>query len=281
MIKPLLKTLLLGLAVLGIMFIVMTQVTVDMRVVLLLGSFLFLATGYISGKETKNSLLHALLLILPFSITLVAVTYTQLLKVNWFIIFYYFSAWSGICIRQKINFRNLGIASLMLISLLYMAFAIMPGMLDAQLSEMKNEDIGTFSIFDMEGKEIESTDLLGKVVVLDFFGTWCKPCLMEIQELTKVHKRFETDQDVVFFVINTAEGGDTIEKMNAFIDAHDYPFQFGFDVNKALVDKFQLRGVPYLFIFDKDGRLRYEHVGYNKGETHFSTNVIEVIESLQ
>jgi thioredoxin-related protein len=47
-----------------------------------------------------------------------------------------------------------------------------------------------------------------------------------------------------------------------------------------LVDQFNLNGVPYLFIYDKNGNLRYEHFGYNKGETHFVANITELIESI-
>lgn len=279
--KPIGLPTLLGFLIIGIMAVVMLKITIDFQIVLLLTSFLIFMSGLISANRKIAGWALAMFIAIPFTLFFSIVIYSEIPQLIWFAPFFIVAGWLGVSLRRKQNIKGYAVLIIYLMAISYMAIKQVPTLLENQLSQTKNEKVEPFTIIDMEGKEVLSTDLKGKVVVLDFFGTWCRPCVQELVELDKVYSEFSEDDDVVFFVINTAEVGDTIEKMNKFIAKHDYPFNFAFDINQDLVKQFDLHGVPYLFVFDKEGNHRFEHIGYNRGETKFVSSVTKVIQELR
>ena len=136
---------------------------------------------------------------------------------------------------------------------------------------------------EISGNIVDSKTLEGKVVILDFFGTWCKPCIGELKELDKVQMAFKDNKDVVFYVINANYGGDTPEKFKAFIDKHNYKFKFAYDYDSKIFKllKLQKLGIPVTLIIDREMNIRLQHVGYNPAETNFSENMIKTINGLK
>ena len=135
----------------------------------------------------------------------------------------------------------------------------------------------------MSGNVVDSKALKGKVVILDFFGTWCKPCIGELKELAKIQRAFKDDKDVVFYVINADYGTDSPEKFKAFIEKHNYKFKYAYDYDSKIFKLFKLQklGIPVTLIIDKEQNIRLQHVGYNPAETNFSENMIKTINSLK
>ena len=279
--KPLLLPLLLGIVTLLFMVMFMTQVSIDFRIVLLISTVLLFGAGLWSAKKEAKNYLITLIIITPYSAVFGILLYPQIPQLLSFIPFFFIATYAGVYFRRETNVSKYYFSLSFALLTLLMAIVIVPRLLDEQLSTLKNEEVTPFTIVDMEGNKIETKDLNDKILVLDFFGTWCKPCVQELKELDKIYNHFQGSDDVVFFVINSAEGGDTIEKMNKFIQKNNYPFHFAFDQEQQLVNKFNLKGVPYLFVFDKSGNMRYQHYGYNAGETHFDKVIIDVIESLK
>lgn len=279
--KPFLIALLTGIGILAFMLVFMIQVSIDFRIVLVLSCILAFISGHLLAKKETDPLLLALLIILPFGVTFSVIIYDQIPHLISFVLFLYPAAWLGINIKREMTRFRLSLLGGFVIVTLLMATAIVPILLERQTSKTKNEKVDPYTIVDMDGNQINSIDLEGKVVILDFFGTWCRPCIQELEELDEVYNHFSSNKDVVFFVINTAESGDTLEKMNKFINKHNYRFNFAFDRGQSLVNKFNLNGVPYLFVFDKTGNLRYSHIGYNRGESHFIQSVTDIIEGLR
>lgn len=144
-----------------------------------------------------------------------------------------------------------------------------------------NETLGAFSLSSMEGNQTLSSELNGQVVVLDFFATWCKPCILELKELEKIKGHF-TENEVKFYVVNSEIGGDTKEKMQAYIDRTNYTFNYVFDAGSKLYQFFGFEGlgVPVLLVLDKKGKLRFKHWGFNKGEAYFEQQMVTLIEDL-
>jgi len=270
-----------GITILAIMFVTMKWVTIDFRIVLLLSSTLIFLAAYISGNKKLPKLVIILLVILPFTLVFDLLIYSEIPKLIWFTVFFMLAAITGVILKKKLSKKRISLTILFSALLLLMSFLIVPNMLEEQLSEVKNLKSDSYTIYDMDRNKISSKDLKGKIVVLDFFGTWCKPCRLELKELQKIYNHFDGSDEIEFFVINTNEGGDTKEKMNQYILDNNYPFKFGFDYDGELVKQFDLYGVPYLFIFDKKGNMRYEHIGYNKGESNFISSIVEIIESLK
>ncbi len=115
-----------------------------------------------------------------------------------------------------------------------------------------------FTLRDAEGKSVRLSDFRGKVVLLDFWATWCPPCKMEIPWFVDLQRR---DKDRGFVVLGVAMDDDGWDAVKPFLS------QIG--VNYRVVmgndETFQLYGgvdaLPTTFLIDREGRIAAVHVG--------------------
>jgi len=164
----------------------------------------------------------------------------------------------------------------------FMMVLTVPWLIEDDLMKTANDPVPPFSFVSLEEQPIHSDEFKGRVVVLDFFGTWCKPCIAELPELAKVKAAFEATGEVSFHVINSDQGGDNLEKARRFAQKYNYGFNYGYDFDRKAYKIMGLAGagVPSLVIIDKKGAVRLRHVGYNKAETEFADKLIELISEL-
>jgi peroxiredoxin len=121
-----------------------------------------------------------------------------------------------------------------------------------------------------DGKKIKLSDLRGKIVVLDFWATWCGPCVAAMPHVQEIADRYK-DQGVVVLASCTS---DERSKFDAWVDSktQDYPdVLFAFDPlekspERASRKLYGVSGIPQQFVIDFDGRVVAEVGGYMKGE---------------
>jgi thiol-disulfide isomerase/thioredoxin len=80
----------------------------------------------------------------------------------------------------------------------------------------------TFAVEDLQGRTLRSKDLAGRIVIIDFWATWCSPCIRELPELVEYHRRLEGREDVVLLSFNVTDERADIE---AFVAKRDVPFR--------------------------------------------------------
>lgn len=129
-----------------------------------------------------------------------------------------------------------------------------------------------FTLKDPEGNTHTLSDYRGKIVVLDFWATWCAPCLMVMPKLQEVHEQFK-DQDVVVMGVNAWENGDPAALMKE--KGFEYLLLLGGDAAAADYD---VTGIPTMVVVDQNGVIVDRHVG---ADPQIKTKLAETITRLR
>ncbi len=115
-----------------------------------------------------------------------------------------------------------------------------------------------FTVTTLEGQQLRLSDLRGKVVVLNFWGSWCVPCRDEAGELNAAYRRFQ-GQDVAFVGI---AWNDTDAEVRKFVEQYKVQYPVARDANATIaVGGYGVTGVPETFFIDRDGRLTQKWLG--------------------
>lgn len=120
-----------------------------------------------------------------------------------------------------------------------------------------------------EGKpEITLADLRGKTVYVDFWASWCAPCLRSLPLINELYNKYQ-DQDFEVIAINV---DDPIEDGQDFLLDTPLDYLIAADTDNTVLNRYGVTGMPTSFLIDKDGVVRMVHMG-------FRGNDIELIEA--
>ncbi len=108
-----------------------------------------------------------------------------------------------------------------------------------------------FTLTDLQGKTWTLKDMKGKVVLVNFWATWCPPCRKEMPDLESLYNRFK-DQGFVILAISEDE---ETPKVAPFIAEHKITYPILLDPGSKVNNLFQVEGIPKSFVYDRDGKL--------------------------
>jgi len=134
-----------------------------------------------------------------------------------------------------------------------------------------------FSVSNLEGETVTLSEYRGKVVVLDFWATWCRPCLTEIPTFNRINRNYSDNSDFAILTI-ASESGDA-EDLAEFIENKgiEYPVLIG---NRKVLRDFGVPGFPTTLIIDKEGKIAARLIGSRPNLYRLITGEIERLLAL-
>ena len=115
-----------------------------------------------------------------------------------------------------------------------------------------------FTLTNREDENVTLSDFEGKVVLLDFWSTWCGPCISSFPKMQEMVSQFENDP-VEFFFVNSWENQEpdkVKEKVEEFLEEKGYNFNVLFDYNDEVINAYKVRGIPARILIDKSGNIK-------------------------
>jgi thiol-disulfide isomerase/thioredoxin len=141
----------------------------------------------------------------------------------------------------------------------------------SQKNELKTGMLSTpapeFALKTPDGKTVALKDLRGKVVLIDYWATWCGPCKMSFPFLQKAYDKYRKDPRVAIFAVNTWEQEKGVARettVKKFLADNKYTFPVLYDDNS--VEKYGVEGIPTKFMIDQKGIIRFKSIGFDGGE---------------
>lgn len=132
---------------------------------------------------------------------------------------------------------------------------------DAELKRSAvEEEAKDFHIKSVEGKEIVLSEYKGKIVILNFWTTWCTYCQEEIDELIRFSNTTR-NQNVEVIGINVTPSEKDARSVIHFVKTVNIPFQIGLDLNGELSKTYQIIGIPTTYIINRRGQISNKLLG--------------------
>ena len=120
-----------------------------------------------------------------------------------------------------------------------------------------------FTLEQLEGGKISLSELRGRVVIIDFWATWCGPCRSSLPSLETIYQQYR-GRGVTVLLLNQDEKPKAIRKFTG----HRFSAPILLDAGSQVAQQYGVNGIPHTVVVDQQGRILYRHEGYGGGMEH-------------
>ncbi len=145
----------------------------------------------------------------------------------------------------------------------------------AEAAALTSDVAPDFTAQTLDGQSVRLSDYRGNIVLLNFWATWCPPCVRETPRLVQVAEQFK-DQGLVVLGVNTTYQDD-LNKVRQFVGDQDIGYQVLLDPEGTVGEKYPARLMPTTYLIDRDGKIVHTKVG----EVDAATRVEQVRRVLE
>jgi thiol-disulfide isomerase/thioredoxin len=116
-----------------------------------------------------------------------------------------------------------------------------------------------FSLPDMDGEAHTLSEFRGKVVMLNFWATWCPPCRREMPSMQRLYEKYR-DRGLEVVAVNQFEDPDLVFEFTGRLSLEP-TFPILFDRESRVSEQFRVKGLPTTYLLDREGKIRYQAIG--------------------
>lgn len=147
-----------------------------------------------------------------------------------------------------------------LVSILTMGFAV-TGCSSNSAPSTQGAEVGNlapdFQLDNLEGESVSLSDFRGKPVMLNFWATWCSPCVREMPDIQTVYEE-QSAEGLVILLVNM---GGTSSQVKEFLQSHNLSLPVLLDTTQAIAQKYNIHYIPTTFFIDEEGIIQAVKVG--------------------
>lgn len=145
------------------------------------------------------------------------------------------------------------------------------------VAQKMHNDMPRVDIKTLEGKMVSARSILkGKLTVVSFWATWCKPCVKELSAIHDALPDWEEEIDFTMIAISVDDSRSE-HRVVPFVKGRSWEFDVYLDPNSDLKRALNVATVPHTFVFDAKGKLVWQHSGYTEGDEE---ELLEKLKSL-
>jgi len=136
---------------------------------------------------------------------------------------------------------------------------------DNVIIKLDGDKAPDFSLKSVDGKTVKLSDYKGKVVIIDFWATWCGPCRRGIPDLVSIQKEFKNELVIIGISLDAEK---TIKDVPGFVKSYDINYPIVYGDEKVVMAYGGIQSIPTAFVIDKKGNVVDRHIGLVSKDTY-------------
>lgn len=134
---------------------------------------------------------------------------------------------------------------------------------------LAQKSIPSIEVKTLDGKTVNIQDITknGKIVVLSFWATWCKPCQLELDAMIDLYEDWKEKYNVEIVAV-TIDTQRALAKVGPMVESKGWQYTILSDANQQLKNALNFQTIPQTFLLDVNGNVVYEHSGYISGDEY-------------
>ena len=156
--------------------------------------------------------------------------------------------------------------------------ALLFGNLCLGQNTVTKSDVGHATIKSLEGKEFNTAQISndGKPFIIDFWATWCKPCVAELDAINEEYANWQEETGIKIFAVSIDDSR-SMSRVAPYVAGKGWDYTILLDPNGDFKRAMNVNSVPHTFLFDGNGKLVAQHNNYSAGD---EDNLFEEIKKL-